>query len=176
MNRNKTGQAMLELICGLVGVVVVITMLLQINLLSQEHLRVAVAARTLMGEELIDSSSYAGDGKFLSDWENGDDDYRYSEDDEAKTGSAGGFLASLMEGVAIDELEGYLAISGSYDGNRISDVIDSGNLVDAFDVTKVSVESDPVELLPGVRKLVYDVEELQFTHEIYMPWANNVMD
>ena len=175
--KNKSGQAMLELICGIVVVVVVITMLLQVNDLSQEHLLAVVKARSLVGEEMMESSSYAGDGKFLSDWEAGVDDYRYSEDDEANNGNSGGIISSLMEGLDIDNLELHLNDpNDSYGGNRMSDVIDAGNLVDAFDTTKVEVERDPVPLLPGVRRLVYNAEELQFSHKIYMPWVNNVMD
>ena len=55
-------------------------------------------------------------------------------------------------------------------------VLSGGSMLKSFDLVKVSMESEPVEVLPGVRKLVFSAEEMTFRHDVYMPWINNLMD
>ena len=169
--RRKSGQAMLEFICGLVGVVVLIAMLLQINLISREHTLSRIEARSAMADSLTGLTPY-GSASYLSGWETGSDDMDYSEDDTAKAGSSWSFVDALFTGVRVETLEIHLPT------NRISDVTmaTEASLVGTFDVTRIEEEAEPVEILPAVRKLVYDTDYLNLKHVIYMPWINNVMD
>lgn len=164
---------MLEFICGLVGVVIVISMLLQINMISREHIFSVTRARTAMADELTKSWHSPGSAPFLSDWETGPDGHDYSEDDIAKTGSAGNFQSSLWEAIKGEELEIWVPYS------RITDVCNafSSGIVSTFELAMVEEEFDqPVEVLPLIRRLVYDQEEIDIKHRIYMPLINNVMN
>lgn len=162
---------MVEFICGLVGVMVVVAMLLQVNRIGREHVLSVIRARKAMAVELTGSSS-RGEADYLSDWDDGGDMYAYSEDDEAQQGLSGKFTAALFNAVHGDDLNVFLPT------NRFADVYDSysSGVVESFDLTRVQDETEPIEILPVVRKLIYGQDEMVLTHEIYMPWINNVMD
>jgi hypothetical protein len=169
--KRRNGQAMIELICGLVGVVVLIAMLLQINLISRVHTLSRIEARNAMADSLTGLTPY-GSASYLSGWESGSDAMDYSEDDTAKGGSSWGFVDALFTGARVETLETYLPT------NRISDITlaTESSLVGTFDVTRIEEDADPVEILPAVRKLVYDTDFLNLKHVIFMPWINDVMD
>ncbi len=159
---------MIELLCGLVGIVVIISMLLQINLIGRAHLGVVVAARTSIADEVLNASA-SSEGQFLSNWVEGDDEYRYSLDDEAEAGRSGTLSDALATGTNVEELETYLEGYGFDTADDQVVAAAYGNLVDVLYMASVTEESVPVEVLPGVQQLVYGAEELEFSHEIHMP-------
>jgi hypothetical protein len=170
---------MLELICGLVGIVIVISMLLQINMISQKHIFSVARARTAMANKLTKGWYSPGSAPFLDDWEKGADEHNYSEDDVAKTGDPGGFQSQLWEAIKGEELKVWSPYSRATDYNRFNDVCDafSGGVVGSFGLTMVEEDFyEPVEVLPLVRRLIYGQEEIDIKHRIYMPLINNVMN
>ena len=170
--KTRSGQAMIELICGLVGITIIVAVLLQINMYSREHMMAVVRARGAMADSMTSESPSTGSKiSYLSDWDTGPDDHDYSQDDIAKTGSASSFVGALAEGVKVEGLKLYVG-----DTNRVVAICEtmSSSLVEAFDALTIEVEGEPIEFLPIVRQLVYGAEEITPKHRVFMPWIINV--
>lgn len=162
---------MIEFLCGLIGIVVLFSMLLQIGMISFEHTRIVVSARNAVAQAMTGNAPlYSPD--YLSGWETGHDENPYTEDDVAKSGNSGLFLDTLSTAMKLSELE---AVAPT---NRFSDFLHttSGGVVGTFDIFRIMEQTDPIEILPGVGRFVVDKDFLLLTHEIYMPWIDNIMD
>jgi hypothetical protein len=172
MKKRKIGQAMVEFLCGLVGICVIISVLLQINVISREHMIAVLSARSQMGDLLSYSSTGSSDADYLSGWSEGTDEYQYSEDDESETGSAVDFTGALATAISNEAFEvDFLA--PYFQTNLISDICEAGSdVVDLFGVNMVEEETDSIELLPFVRNLVYDADDITLKYKVYMPWIN----
>jgi hypothetical protein len=174
--RRCSGQAMIEFLIGLVGVAVLISMLLQISVISYERTGMVIETRNDMARALARGGSAAYDADYLSGWGAGADNQNYTEDDRPELGNAVGFLDGMDTAMEMSDLKSrletpfpgnpYLGFSGST----------AGSVSEAFGIFRVNSRTDAIGILPAVRRLVLGIEQLVISHEIYMPSTGSLME
>jgi len=172
---EQTGQAMIEFLFGLVGIVVLIAMLIQIRMISTEETGMVVAMRNDVAEIYRQRSGPAPDAEFLSGWDTGSDGMRYTLDDAPESGDAGTLMNDLEQGMKLGDLQSML--DPHYALNEYVQINNSpaGGLSESMTIFHVSGRTDSIEILPVVRKLVLDIDTLEIAHDIYMPSIQNLM-
>ena len=173
--RRCAGQAMVEFLIGLVGVAVLISMLLQISMISYDRTGMVIEARNDVAQRLAGGALPSSDSDYLSGWDAGTDSQNYTEDDSSELGNAVGFMDGMTTAMDTPMLQARL--ESPFPANpylRFNDST-SGNVSEVFGMFRVDGRTDPIEMLPAVRRLVANIETLVIEHEIYMPRTGNLM-
>lgn len=166
---------MIEFLIGLVGVAVLISMLVQISVISYEHTAMVIEARNEMASTLASGAFPSYDADYLSGWDAGADNKNYTQDDSPELGNAGGFTDGMATAMDLSSLQARL--ESPFPGDQYLTFNDStaGGVSEAFGIFRVNKRTDAIEILPAVRRLVADIEMLVIEHEIYMPSTGNLM-
>lgn len=105
---------------------------------------------------------------FIYNWEVGGDGRSYSADDTAQETLSTAVDTGLLAPVHPAELAARLP------GNALSDLQGRRPVVDAFDLVHGQVRSERMELLPVVRRLLYDADDIQITADAWLTWMQEV--
>jgi len=166
---SREGQAMIEFVIALVGILIVtagMLLLADLNRADTETLTLAT------GEAITDamSTSIASSFTPVREWEEGADGMRYTKDDRADDGDFSGLRANITSHTAPD---------GDWSGTRRADgssahyddivKLNDGVLVaSTFRFNRVREEQD-VETLPVLQSLMGLPATLTVRNEVWMP-------
>jgi hypothetical protein len=170
---KKKGQAMVELLCGLVSIIILVAALAQVGLISYAHTGVVVESRQKMAEAMVNSSMSASADGYLADWDDGADGQAYTADDEEDYGNASPFLGVLAWNMKLEEME---AVSQA-DGNKLTDLqyVGSSSVPDHFDIMRAEAVDEPISIFPLLRRLLFLNDEIEIEHRVYMPLRNGIL-
>ena len=167
--RRMAGQALIETVVALVALLAVFAALVELSRLGRARTEALMQARGEAGRNaLADGYTRPNPGpRFISQWSEGGDQRSYSADDVAwlAAGSIGG---TLLAPVHPDEL------AARVPGNALSNLRDLDPVVDGFDLVQGWEAAPEVELLPVVRRLLYDEDRIRITAEAWLTWAREV--
>ncbi|MBP7275867.1 MAG: hypothetical protein KBA51_06670 [Kiritimatiellae bacterium] len=166
----KVGQALMEFVAALVIVVILVAALLQVAALSRERLRALQGARARVASvALADEYPTLSPGPgLLAGWTTGADGRPMSADDRA-VGSA---PDRLREDVL--SLAGPMPLNLLAPGNPVSRAAMEDPMVDAFHLIRGTEQSDPVILIPIVRRLLYRADEITVEADATGVWLKGV--
>lgn len=167
----RAGQAIIEFVVGLVAVLAVAAGLLQIARLARAHTETLAlareeAARDAMSAGYVEPVSPAP--RFIRDWSLGPDGAAYSRDDRIVPGSPGDISSLLIERARPDDLEDLLP------DNPVSPMSDPAAVMPGFYLVRGGARSDPIPLLPVVRRLLYNAPSITMEGEVYLIWTTGI--
>lgn len=166
---GRSGQAMVEMIVGLVALLVVFAGIVQLSILGFEQSLTLLNARAKAGQyALADVYSVETPGpRFIQDWDAGDDTSRHSVDDVATAADPTMAARILTDPSHPNRLNGYLP------DNEISQLANS-SLLAGFDLVTARERSDTILLLPAVRHLLYDSDSIRLEADACLSWTKGI--
>ena len=164
------GQALVEMVAGLLVVLLLLTGLLQIARLARAHTEAMLVARERADRAAM-AMEYPGQmrtPRYILDWEPGVRDVRYTQHDRARTDSGHDIRRSVVRHGRPDQLASYT------DNRLLTDVERSLQVTDAFHFVYGSQRSELVPVYPILRNLVIRQESLSMEHQVWMPWLKGL--
>jgi len=160
------GQATAELVVGLIALLVVFMGMLQIQSLARAHTQTLLAARQQAGQDALTSPYLLRNAlpRWISDWQAGNDNITYSRDDAARLGSAGAANEGIIMHANPNSLNTYVP------GNELSAA--STATLSEFFLTHGQSVSQPMDLFPVIRSLVYGANSIQFQSDAWLTWTH----
>jgi len=178
INRHpRSGQALVELMVGLVVVMVLVAGILQIASMTSAHTdamaeaRQEVAPLTLL--DLEPGMGVLSDADYIKDWHEGADERRLSRDDYSDDGNTVGFQDLIVDKTAHDP-SGWAVIDSS-PNNRISALRADPMVITSFGLVKGSAtESARLDMLPAFRHLVYRSDTIDVEATAWMTLCKGI--
>ena len=169
--QSLRGQALIEFMIGLIGILALFAGLLQIASLSRTHTESMVEARHEAAEDAMGDTAFFAFPDFIEAVVEGADGSRYSADDSFTDGSSSDFLDYLVEPSAPSATE-WSIIDGAT-GNQLS-MLRSG-LSPAYEMQMVrGTDSRDVDVIPAVQHLIYDTETIEIQSTVWLPWLGGI--
>jgi hypothetical protein len=161
---------MVEFLAGLVAIMVLTVGLLQIGRLGVEHTRVMIDAREQAGVNALagNHAILPPPPRYIVDWTAGNDGIQYSRDDTAIIGSAQHPFADIAQYAR----PGYLQALAP--GNEISGLMNADMLLSSIGLVHGRFESDPIEMYPLVRRLLYAADSVTVEGEAWLVWTKGI--
>ncbi len=168
---GKGGQALIEMIVGLVAMLAIFAGLLQVTTLTRAHADTQVAARQEAGNNALNMLYRDGHARFIRDWNEAADRKRYTRDDEAEDGDTGRF-----RGVIVDRAAGDMGDWNALDRiplNAVSRMRAGQEPIEAFGLVR-GYDSREVSLLPAVQSLIYRAKSIDVESEVWLTWSTGI--
>ena len=171
---GRSGQAMVELLVGLVVLVVLFAGLLQVASLSKTHNETMVVARRKAGAlAMLEPSGgiFTLSPDYIRDWHEGSDQKRHTKDDVFTDADPVLFENTIVEKAAGTPYEWQIL-----DGAPTNGVVFlHGNInpESTFGLLK-GHDSQNVLLLPGVRSLLYKADSIDVECDVWMTWTKGI--
>jgi hypothetical protein len=164
------GQALVEMVAGLLVVLLLLTGLLQIARLARAHTEAMLIARERADRAAmaLEQGGQLRVPRYILDWEPGVRDVRYTQHDRARTDSGHQIRMSVVRHGLPDRLATYT------DNGLLADVDRSLQITDAFQFVYGAQRSRSVPVYPILRNLVIRQESLSMEHQVWMPWARGL--
>ena len=181
MNRNalrraaggggRGGQALVELVVGLIAIMAVFAGLLQIMLLGRARSDTLLEARADAGETAMDPALLIQAPAFADDVLEGPDGASYSADDVISSGSPVPFMVTAVERSAADPA-GWQQID-AVPNNAVSDLHNSAQPTYAFDFVR-GRSTRVVPVLGAAQHLLYNASSVRVEAEVWLPWLQGI--
>jgi hypothetical protein len=168
---SRSGQAMVEVLVGLVALLVLIAGLLQVASLCSAQTKTMVEARHQAGELAMLDAEPISVPNYIQDWQEGPDGKRYTKDDVFTTAAAATLQDTIVSKASPDSF-GWTIIDG-VPKNRLSRIHKSGMPQTELGFVKGS-DSTNVDLLPIIQKLVYKADSIKVDSEVWMTWTKGI--
>ena len=170
LGSSRAGQALVEMVVGLVAILAIVAGLLQIGLLAHAHTQTLMQARAEAGAFAM-SPTFAQQApapQYLYDWSAGADGRTHSRDDKP--------LFALSDDVRDDVLaHAKPPALGNYVGdNPVNEAYESEALLDSFRIVHGREESEDIPLYPVVRTLLYDAESIRLEADVWLTWSRQI--
>ncbi len=169
--KRKQGQAMIELIIGLVAVLVLVSGLLQVASLTKNHTDAMVEARGEAGRKAVDLFGGAESGDYIKDWEAGADGKRYTRDDDFTGGSRGAFVGTIVDKAGRSQEDWDIITRTPHKG--MAELRSGAEPTETFGLLHGEARRDVV-LLPAVRSLLYRADSIDVESEAWMTWCTGI--
>ncbi len=171
---SKSGQALIEVMIGMVVILVLVSSILQIASMCRAHTDVMVEARAEAAErcmfELGPGMETLSDADYIGDWNEGNDQRRLSRDDEHDTGDTAAFQEKVVDKSATD-----WSIIDSVPNNRISRLRADPMVISSFGLVKgYATDSAKLDMLPAFRHLVYKADSIDVEATTWMTLCKGV--
>lgn len=168
---SESGQAMVELMVGLVALLALFAGLLQLGKLSTAQTDTLFNARREAGTRAMSTIAVSSAADYIRYWEEGDDERRYSVDDTFTDADGSAFTATVTSRAVRDNSE--WNIMQRMPDNPIVALRDSPAPVTQFGLLE-GKDSTTVPLLPIVQHLLYDAGSIEIESKVWMPWAREI--
>lgn len=169
-SRSRSGQALVEMVVGLVAILVLVAGLLQLGQLARAHTAALMEARAEAGAFAM-SPTFAQQApapQYLYDWSAGEDGRTHSRDDRALYALSDDVRDDVLAHAKPGPLGGYVG------GNQVSAAYESEALLDSFRLVHGREESEDLPLFPVVRTLLYDAESIRLEADVWLTWARAI--
>ena len=160
--KNRDGQAITELMVGLVAVLALLAALVQIVTISKRHTDAMVTARKIAGQLAMQDGQPVSGADYLEDWEEGGDGKRYTKDDEPVEDDPSDFDSFIVEKAAQGAAGWDILNTAEYDD--IPDLRNNPTPADVFGLVEGTADGtadDTVELLPVFKHLIYNADAIE---------------
>lgn len=166
---GKSGQALLELVVGLVAILVLFAVIVQLGRLQRAHTETLMEARAEAGERALHEEymSTLPGPEYIRDWAPGNDEQAYSRDDTPQLGTAATLATNILSIAQPQQLAEYVP------DNPITEHSMSGNM-DAFSLINGTAESEEIDLLPIIQRLIYSADSISMEARVWLTWAEGV--
>ncbi len=171
MNASRSGQAMVELIVGMIVILALVAGMLQVASLTRAHTAVMVEARGRAGGLAMSDAFITAIPDYIADVEVGPDGRSYSRDDTHTAASLVDLDNVIVTPTA--PAAGDWAYLDAVPGNRVSALHRSPAPVLEFGLIGTE-EHAVIALLPAVRTLLYDAEEIEVEAKVWMTWTRGI--
>lgn len=162
---DTSGQAMVEFIIGLVAILSLFAFLVQFVSLSQAHLNTMAEARRQAGRLSLAGLPTPDAPGYIRSWDEGDDHSRHTRDDHFTRANQAEFVSDYVSTIAPGPAE--QAVMASMPHNPIGDLRHAAAPVDSFGLFSRR-EQQNVNLLPGVRDLLYHAGSIEIESEVWL--------
>lgn len=169
-NFPTRGQALIETLLALVALMAIAAALVQLSRLGRARTEALMEARREAGQNAL-SDTYAQPNPaptFIYNWDVGGDERSHSADDTARNALSQTVDNGLLAPAHPDDLSARLP------GNALSALQGLSPVVNGFDLVHGRVQSDRIELLPVVRHLLYDAEDIRITSDAWLTWTREI--
>jgi hypothetical protein len=170
-SRSRRGQALVEVVVGLIAIVALIAGLLQITSLSRAHSDTRTEARAAAAREAMDPATLIYAPVFVGDVQAGPDGARYSVDDRLAPGSTAPFLFDIVDRSAGDG-EGWQHLD-AVPGNPVSRMRASAVPTLEFGFVRAQARRT-VPVLGAAQRLFFNRSEVEVETEVWMPWMTGL--
>jgi len=167
----SSGQAMIELIVGLVAILALLAGLLQVASLTKTHTDTMVEARREAGELAMLDLELMMDPDYIRDWREGPDTKRYTRDDISTSADSVIFDDTIVEKASADS-DGWEILREVPD-NRLSRLHDNLDPVSCFGLVR-GYDKKSVDLISAVQSLLYRADTIDVECEVWMTWTKGI--
>lgn len=165
--RGREGQALAELIIGLVVFMVLVAGIIQIGTIGMRHSMVMNDARRDAAVEAMAAVPPFSGPEYMADRTEGGDGVRYSKDDGFIAGSVDGFKSGIVDYADPDVLE------QQRPGSVVTEMAGSPFPHLLFGLVDGRAD-DSVKLWPVVRHLLYDAESVDIEGHAWLIWTKGI--
>lgn len=168
---SRSGQAIVEFVVGLVGILIITAALLQLGTLVREDSRNLLKARAEAGLGALSDvyiAPVSPGPRYIRDWTAGTDGHAYTRDDRAVPGNA----ALLSGGVIVHARPDALELARP--GNAVSRLADPAQALSGFSFVRGYSSSGPIPLYPITRNLIFGRDSLTLDSEVYLIWTQGL--
>ena len=167
---HKKGQALVELITGLVGLLVLTAVLLQIGRIGLEHSQAMAEARGQAGAYAMDDTYTLAlpEPLLIYDWDEGPDTRRHSQDDQPILSNADALMDNILTHTHPSEL------SVARPGNAFSSIVNSEAWIEELHLVHGQAGTATIPLLPVVRSLIYNADSIQVDTDVWLTWTRGL--
>ena len=165
--KTSRGQAMVEMIIGLVAILVVFMGILQIQQLARAQTRTQIDARQEAGAAAMQETyGLTGPGPyFIGDWQVGRDQKAYSRDDTRTMISQQMITDLITLHAKPNELVARLPT------NAVSALMSTTSTVSQMYLVHGHEQSAALPLLPVIRRLLYQADSIQIESDSWLSWT-----
>jgi hypothetical protein len=171
---SRSGQAMIEVIVGLVAMVVLIAGLIQIVKLTRAQTEAMIDAREMVGALAFDDDPLSAFPGYIEDVEVGPDGRTYTGDDTTSDANAGEFDTRIVRRLVSPDNE-----ANEWD---TLDALPSSAFTSLHESLAPSTEfgllrgqaSTTIPTDPAIRQLLYNADEIEVECEVWMTWTRGI--
>lgn len=167
--KRHAGQAMVELAVGLVAIIVLLGALIQIGRLTQARSLAMADARAEAGALGMSPTTPAWplDNEYIYNWQAGRDGRAYTRDD-----------VTIPATSAVDAVQAAVEASGMADvpappANPFGGMAAGVNPAEDFALV-FGTESESVDVLAAIRRLVYNQDTITVSGSAWMVWTEGI--
>lgn len=172
--RNRSGQAIVEFIVGLVAVLALLAGILQVASLTKTHTDTIIEARRRAAElamsDLPRGTDIHSNPEWLRTWRIGPDGRPHTRDDVPVPGNPDEFRSIVVQRAAPSEDWNLMHEIPNNRLVRLHGAHDPGNL---FGLVR-GHDSQSVPLIPAARHLFYNAESIDVQAEAWIPWLKGL--
>ena len=172
--RDRSGQAIVEFIVGLVAVLTLLAGILQVASLTKTHTDTVIEARRRAAElamtDLPRGTDIHSNPDWLRTWRDGPDGRPHSHDDVPVFDDPNPFRSIVVQRAAPAEDWNLMYEIPNNRVARLRGAHDPGKL---FGLVR-GHDSRPVPLIPAARHLFYDAESIDVQAEAWIPWLKGL--
>ena len=170
-NKGRAGQAMVELLVGLIAVLVVSAGLLQLTSLCTAQTEAIVEARRSVGLRSISDVPIAASPQYIRFWREGADGYRYSADDTTTRADPQAFQTMFVQRAVRDPAD--WTVVDAIPGNPLTSLRGNPMPVTQFGLLGER-EDRTIPVIPIVQRLLYDANTIEIRCESWMTWTREI--
>jgi len=163
------GQAMVEFVVALIGIMVLLAGLIQIGLLTLAHTETMIDARREAAESAM-AETYSGspDDRYIFDWFVGTDGKSYTRDDVPFTPTnVPESTQDIITAAHSDELASYIP------DNAFSRIEAAPSPVDEFFLVHGHAEQT-LSTFPVIRNLIYRRSTISTESDVWLVWTKGI--
>jgi hypothetical protein len=167
----KYGQAMIEFVIGLVGLLILLTMVFQGVVLTKEHTDAMTEARAEAGANAISALSGINSPDYVSEVDSGSDWKKYTEDDIKITASSFSLQNDIVERSVVNSSDwDIIGASPRSSFNYIKNVVSP---VDAYGLVS-GASRKSVTLSEAFKNLIWNKDSIDIDVEVWMTHTDDI--
>lgn len=167
----KSGQAMLELMIGLVALMAIVAGLLQVASLTRARTDTMVEARAEAGRYSFGGLGLSERPQYIRNIDAGPDGRTYSYDDTRNLAGGGAFHDIIISKATSSPDQ--WSIMSDLRNTSFSELNNSGNPVSTFGLIKGS-SSESIPLSSAVRSLLYRADSIDIKSDVWTTWTQGI--
>lgn len=167
----RSGQALAELVVGLVCILILVAALIQLGTLVRADSRNLILARNEAGQNALSHAYLAPVSpapRYIQNWTPGPDGHAYTRDDQAILGSATLISESIVARAQP------AALAALQPDNPVSPLADPAAVLSGFSFVRGHSASGPIPLLPLTRRLIFGRDSISLESEVYLIWTRGI--
>lgn len=168
---RKAGQAMIEMVVALVAIIVLFAAIIQIGRFASVEQELQSVARRRAGELSLSPTPNSATPDYIELWNEGADGSRLTRDDVFTQGSEAQFKQTIVESGAANPAD--WAILDQSRDHPLARLRASPTPVSEFGLV-YAAESETVDLLPGVRNLLYRADAIDLESKVWLGYTRNI--
>jgi hypothetical protein len=169
--RPRSGQAMVEVIVGLVALIVLAAGIIQVASLTRAQTDAMVQAREAAGASAFSDVPISVYPEYIHEIEEGADERTYSNDDTFTDADASAFNSTIVNELVTGQNE--WDVMDELPNSHFSSLRDALTPSTEFGLLRGDA-SVTVQLLPAVRSLLYRADEIEVECDVWMTWTRGI--